>query len=63
MEAKSTEARRGGWLQRLFDGAGGAIALLLDHLKPLRVSLSILVFAAIVATSVDQAAELFLIAV
>jgi len=63
MEAKSTEARRGGWLQRLFDSAGGAFALLLDHLKPLRVSLSILAFAAIVATSVDQAAELFLIAV
>lgn len=63
MEANSTEARRAGWLQRLFDGAGGAVALLLDHLKPLRVSLCILGFAAIVATSVDQVAELFLIAV
>ena len=63
MEANPTEARRAGWLQRLFDGAGGAVALLLDHLKPLRVSLCILGFAAIVATSVDQVAELFLIAV
>ena len=63
MEAKSTDARRAGWLQRLFDGAGSGAALLLDHLKPLRVSLCILAFAAVVATMVDQAAELFLIAV
>ncbi|GAA0700990.1 hypothetical protein ISN75_22400 [Dyella marensis] len=63
MEAKSTDVRRAGWLQRLFDGAGGKVALLLDHLKPLRVSLCILAFAVVVATSVDQAAELFLIAV
>jgi len=63
MEAKSTDRRRAGWLQRLFDGAGGVIALLLDHLKPLRVSLFILGFAVVVATSVDQVAELFLIAI
>lgn len=57
------DAGRPGWLQRLFDRAGGVFSLLLDHLKPLRVSLWILAIAAVVATSVDQAAELFLIAV
>ena len=40
----------------------GWIALLLDHLKPVRVSLLILAVAAGVAVGVDQAAELFLIA-
>ena len=38
------------------------IALVLDHLKPVRVSLLVLSVAAIVAIAVDQAAELFLIA-
>lgn len=34
----------------------------LDHCKPIRVSLLVLLFAAVVITNVDQAAELFLIA-
>lgn len=41
---------------------GNATALLLDHFKPLRISVLILVLGAIIATSVDQATELFLIA-
>jgi hypothetical protein len=61
--ARPTDAGRPGRLQRLFDRVGGAFSLLLDHLKPLRVSLWVLAIAAFVATSVDQAAELFLIAV
>ena len=56
-------AERPGRLQRIFDRAGSAFSLLLDHLKPLRVSLWVLAIATVVATSVDQAAELFLIAV
>lgn len=40
----------------------GWSALLLDHLKPIRVSLLILAIAVVVAIGVDQAAELFLIA-
>lgn len=40
----------------------GWSALLLDHLKPVRVSLLILAIAVVVAVGVDQAAELFLIA-
>ncbi len=61
--SRSTDDERSGWLQRAFDGAGGVFSLLLDHLKPLRVALWVLAIAAVVATSVDQAAELFLIAV
>src|SRR5690348_14624198 len=34
----------------------------LDHCKPIRVALLMLAFAGIVITNVDQAAELFLIA-
>src|SRR5579859_6120900 len=40
----------------------GWTALLLDHLKPVRVSLLVLAIAVGVAFGVDQAAELFLIA-
>jgi len=40
----------------------GWSALVLDHLKPVRVSLLILAIAVVVAIAVDQAAELFLIA-
>lgn len=40
----------------------GWSALILDHLKPVRVSLLILAIAVVVAIAVDQAAELFLIA-
>lgn len=40
----------------------GWIALVLDHLKPVRVSLLVLAIAVVVAVGVDQAAELFLIA-
>jgi len=38
------------------------IGLVLDHLKPVRVSLLVLAIAVVVAIGVDQAAELFLIA-
>jgi hypothetical protein len=38
------------------------LAIALDHCKPIRVSLLILAFSTIVITNVDQAAELFLIA-
>jgi hypothetical protein len=40
----------------------GWTALLLDHLKPVRLSLLVLAVAVVVAFAVDQAAELFLIA-
>ena len=40
----------------------GWTALVLDHLKPVRVSLLIVAVAVVVAIGVDQAAELFLIA-
>jgi len=40
----------------------GWTALVLDHLKPVRVSLLVLAVVAIVTVTVDQAAELFLIA-
>ncbi|RDI99109.1 hypothetical protein DVT68_11565 [Dyella solisilvae] len=40
----------------------GWTALVLDHLKPVRVSLLVLAIATVVVVSVDQAAELFLIA-
>jgi hypothetical protein len=40
----------------------GWTALVLDHLKPVRVSLLVLAVAVMVAIGVDQAAELFLIA-
>ncbi|AIF46346.1 hypothetical protein HY57_03290 [Dyella japonica A8] len=40
----------------------GWTALVLDHLKPVRVSLLVLAAVAIVTVTVDQAAELFLIA-
>lgn len=40
----------------------GWTALVLDHLKPVRVSLLVLAVVAVVAIAVDQAAELFLIA-
>lgn len=40
----------------------GWTALVLDHLKPVRVSLLVLAVAVFVAIGVDQAAELFLIA-
>jgi len=40
----------------------GWSALVLDHLKPVRVSLLVLGLAAVVAIAVDQATELFLIA-
>jgi hypothetical protein len=64
-DAASTpiDAGRPGWPQRAIDRAGSAFALLLDHLKPLRVSLWVLAITAVVTTGVDQAAELFLIAV
>lgn len=38
------------------------LAIALDHCKPIRVSLLILAFSTLVITNVDQAAELFLIA-
>src|ERR1700744_551922 len=38
------------------------LAILLDHCKPIRVSLLVLAFATIVVGNVDQANELFLIA-
>lgn len=40
----------------------GWTALLLDHLKPVRVSLLVLAVAVVVFVGVDQAAELFLVA-
>lgn len=40
----------------------GWLAVLLDHFKPVRVSLLVLAIAVVVAVAVDQAAELFLIA-
>ncbi|MBE1162122.1 hypothetical protein IGX34_17190 [Dyella sp. 7MK23] len=39
------------------------LAIALDHCKPIRVSLLVLAFATIVVSNVDQASELFLIAV
>jgi hypothetical protein len=38
------------------------LAIVLDHAKPIRVSLLVLAFAAVVISNVDQATELFLIA-
>jgi hypothetical protein len=38
------------------------LGIVLDHCKPIRVSLLVLVFATVVITNVDQATELFLIA-
>ncbi|GLQ97977.1 hypothetical protein [Dyella mobilis] len=46
-------------LWKVFDG----LAIGLDHCKPIRVSLLVLAFAALVISNVDQASELFLIAV
>jgi hypothetical protein len=39
------------------------LAIVLDHAKPIRVSLLVLAFAAVVISNVDQATELFLIAI
>lgn len=52
-----------GWLWRAARWGVVAFALLLDHLKPVRVSLLIIGFGAIMALGVDQVAELFLIAI
>jgi hypothetical protein len=46
-------------LRKLFEG----LAIGLDHCKPIRVSLLVLAFATLVISNVDQASELFLIAV
>lgn len=58
---RARESRRSGSRHRWRRMLGGT-ALVLDHLKPVRVSLLVLGMAAIVAVAVDQAAELFLIA-
>lgn len=55
-------ARKRPRLRRRWRLAVGWIALVLDHLKPVRVSLLVLAVAVVVTVSVDQAAELFLIA-
>ncbi|TBR35858.1 MULTISPECIES: hypothetical protein [Dyella] len=44
------------------NGIGWSIALVIDNLKPLRVTLLVLIFGTFIATSVDQVTELFLIA-
>ncbi|WP_266168647.1 hypothetical protein [Dyella subtropica] len=56
-------SERPGGLWRSIDGVGTVFALLLDHFKPVRVSLLVVIIGAFIAIGVDQAAELFLIAV
>ncbi|HTC26165.1 hypothetical protein [Dyella sp.] len=50
------------WLVLAWLTATDWLAIVLDHCKPIRVSLLVLAFSTIVITNVDQAAELFLIA-
>jgi hypothetical protein len=52
-----------GWSGRVFGWIVGTLPLLLDHLKPVRVSLLVIVLGGFIAVGVDQVAELFLIAV
>lgn len=54
--------KRGSHLRRRWRHMLGWTALLLDHLKPVRVSLLVLAAAVVVFVGVDQAAELFIIA-
>jgi hypothetical protein len=49
-------------LRRAWLNATDWLAIVLDHCKPIRVPLLILAFSTVVITNVDQAAELFLIA-
>lgn len=58
---RARKTPRGG-VRRRWRRMQGWTALVLDHLKPVRVSLLVLATVAVVAIAVDQAAELFLIA-
>ena len=49
-------------LRSVWHDATDWLAIVLDHAKPIRVSLLVLAFSTVVITNVDQAAELFLIA-
>ena len=54
--------KHGAHLRRRWGSMLGWTALVLDHLKPVRVSLLVLSLAVVVFVGVDQAAELFLVA-
>lgn len=54
--------KQGSHLRRHWRRMLGWTALLLDHLKPVRVSLLVLTAAVVVFVGVDQAAELFIVA-
>ncbi|WP_426270345.1 hypothetical protein ACN9MB_00090 [Dyella kyungheensis] len=61
-ESERASSNRRPGIRRRWRRMLGWSALVLDHLKPVRVSLLILAIAVVVAIAVDQAAELFLIA-
>lgn len=50
------------WARRTWLSALDGMGIILDHCKPIRVSLLLLALAILIITNVDQAAELFLIA-
>jgi hypothetical protein len=62
MADQNSRTPHAAWLRLAWLTATDWLAIALDHCKPVRVPLLILAFSTVVITNVDQAAELFLIA-